>query len=179
MKRIFSTTAAVVLIAAGSFALPAGAQADDAPNGDISTQSLCDGGATSDVRQGGITRAYVPGSLHLGGSPGQSVKITAGQSSTATATIGGSVAVNLGNAIASVKAEVNASASEANTVSASYEVSGVIPDQGGYIELGSDGYSVDYNQDFENHNCVASTLHGNALVPTNNAYGYASWTGFV
>lgn len=52
MKRIFSTTAAVVLIAAGSFALPAGAQADDAPNGDISTQSLCDGGATSDVRQG-------------------------------------------------------------------------------------------------------------------------------
>ncbi|MGO2541288.1 hypothetical protein ACT3TS_17735 [Specibacter sp. AOP5-B1-6] len=145
----------------------------------VSPYGLCNGGVP-DLSVTNVNRAYAPGSYRLPGSPGANLTIDVGTSSTVSGSMSLSTTVEAGAifASASVTAGIELSASETST--ATYSVNATIPDEGGYIELGSEGRSFNWSATTYNSNCVVTNQEsGTGTGATSTPYGYLSWVGFV
>lgn len=133
--------------------LPAQPNPPESESDVVSPCGLCNGGVP-DLSVTNVNRAYAPGSYRLPGSPGAIF------------------------ASASVTAGIELSASETST--ARYSVNATIPDEGGYIELGSEGHSFNWSATTYNSNCVVTNQEsGTGTGAISTPYGFLSWVGFV
>ena len=170
-------TSAMLLSSANmANAAPASTQTPEAQENSESceyTFGIC---TTTKITNG--KRAYVPSEERIYGSSGANVTLAKGHSATSTGTISAGTTIKAGAIFASASVELGISLSLSKTNTMTYSVSATIPNNGDYIQLGSEGRSFNWATTTYIHGVPVSTETGSALGASEHPYAYLSWVGY-
>lgn len=176
VKKFFTTSAlAIALVATGGVGAAQAATPTVVPAG---TNSLCSS-SNWDVGVSQVARKYVKGNYRISGSPGTTLSIAVGTSSSVTGTVSVSATAEAGAIFAKASVTAGVSLAVGRTVTAQYTATATVPASGGYLELGAEGRSFAFVAKRYNNNCVLLEQHtGTGLGVTTTPYALTSWGGF-